>query len=343
MSPHHRSTTLREVAAAAGVSISTVSRALNNQPFVSDAARKRVLDASDQLGYRPDVAARSIRTGVSGAIGLVVSDISNPLFAAVAKAAEQTLNERSFALMIANSANDAAHEAEVMLTFRQRRLDGLLLAAAEEASSGLDERIDAFRAAVLLDREVPGARCDQVLSDHADGLARALRHLVDLGHRRIALVAGTAAQRGSRVRAETYRTRGAEMGLSGLADLLLLDRMDAADGYRALAELLDRGDDRPTAIIAGNNQIFGGLFAAVRDRGVSIPDDLSLIACEETELTALHNPPLDVIRRDMAELGRQAADLVLTRLEEPDAPARTILLPTEFIARGSTGAPRGAR
>ena len=153
-----KTATLRDVAREAGVSVSTASRVLNGQPFVSDGVRERVLLASEQLGYRPDVAARSMRTGTTGAVGLIVSDISNPLFASIARAADHALSPRGYALMVANSANDAEHEAELIAAFRQRRLDGLMIAAADEGAAGLAKRVDSFQAAVLLDREVQGSR-----------------------------------------------------------------------------------------------------------------------------------------------------------------------------------------
>ena len=167
-----KTATLHDVAREAGVSVSTVSRALNGQPFVRSEVRDRVLAASEALGYRPNVAARSMRTGTTGAVGLVVSDISNPLFASIAKAADSALSPRGYALMIANSANDPDHEAELISTFRQRRLDGLIIATANEEAPGLGDRVASFQASVLLDREVPGSRSDAVLSDHGGGPAR---------------------------------------------------------------------------------------------------------------------------------------------------------------------------
>jgi LacI family transcriptional regulator len=176
-----KTATLRDVAREAGVSVSTVSRALNDQPFVRPEVRDRVLSASEALGYRPDVAARSMRTGTTGAVGLVVSDISNPLFASIAKAADFALSPRGYALMIANSANDPDHEAELISAFRQRRLDGLIIATANEAAPGLGDRVASFQASVLLDRRpahVP-TPCSRIT-----GRARgAIRHLAGLGHR----------------------------------------------------------------------------------------------------------------------------------------------------------------
>ena len=334
-----KTVTLHDVAREAGVSISTVSRALNDQPFVRPEVRERVLAASAGLGYRPDVAARSMRTGTTGAVGFVVSDISNPLLASIARAADLALSPRGYVLMIANSANDPDHEAELIATFRQRRLDGLIVATADEQTPGLSDRVAAFQASVLLDREVPGSEADAVLSDHARGIGEAIRHLADLGHRRIALIAGTPAQRGSRVRIATYFAELEALGITRDDALCRPGEMTVDDGYRAVGEVLSLNDP-PTAIIAGNNQLFAGLFAAIRDRGLQIPRDLSVIACEETDLTSLHNPPLDVVRRNMDDLGKTAAELLLSRLAEPELPRRQVVLGTTFVARGSSAAAR---
>ncbi len=334
-----KTATLHDVARKAGVSVSTVSRALNDKPFVRPEVRDRVLSASEALGYRPDVSARSMRTGTTGAVGLIVSDISNPLFAAIAKAADTALSPRGYALMIANSANDADHEAELISAFRQRRLDGLIIAAANEGATGLGDRIGSFQASVLLDRDVPGSRADAVLSDHGAGLGEAIKHLTSLGHRRIALIAGTPSQRGSRVRIETFN---AELDLLRIPRDPALCRsggMTVDDGYRAVGEILALAEP-PTAIIAGNNQLFAGFFSAIRDLGLQIPEDLSVVACEETELTTFHHPPLDVVRRDMDALGKTAAELLLERLEAPSRRPRQVVLPTTFEARGSSAAPR---
>jgi LacI family transcriptional regulator, galactose operon repressor len=337
-----KSVTLHDVAREAAVSISTVSRVLNDQPYVRPEVRERVTAASRALGYRPDVAARSMRTGTTGAVGLVVSDISNALFASIAKAADLALSPRGYALMIANSANDPEHEAELIAAFRQRRLDGLIIAAADERAPGLAARVGAFQAAVLLDRDVPGSRVDSVLSDHGAGMARAIGHLASLGHRRISLITGTPAQRGSRVRIESYHEELSLLGIPRDDALCRAHAMTVADGYREL-EWVMALPDPPTAIIAGNNQVFAGLFAAVRDLGLRIPEDVSVVACEETELTALHSPPLDVVRRDMDDLGRTAAELLLARLAEPRRRPRQIVLPTTFEARGSSAGPRRDR
>ena len=238
--------------------------------------------------------------------------------------------------MIANSANDPDHEAELISAFRQRRLDGLIIATANEGAPGLGDRVASFQASVLLDREVPGSRADAVLSDHGAGLREAIRHLAGLGHRRIALIAGTpGATREPRAHPDLRRRAREFCGSPRDPALCRAGEMTVEDGYRAVGGVLALADP-PTAIIAGNNQLFAGFFAAIRDLGLRIPDDLSVVACEETELTVLHNPPLDVVRRDMDDLGRTAAELLLERLEAPRRRPRQVVLPTVFEPRGSS-------
>ncbi|MGL6280409.1 MAG: substrate-binding domain-containing protein, partial [Gaiella sp.] len=280
----------------------------------------------------------AMRTGSTGAVGLIVSDISNPLFASIARAADLELSPRGVALMVANSANDPEHEAELIAAFRQRRLDGLMIATADDRADGLARRIGSFQTAVLLDREVEGCAADAVLSDHAAGFSDALRHLAGLGHRRIALIAGTDRQRGSRVRIATYLREIRKLGVERDDALLREGELTVEDGYRAVGEILALPRP-PTAIIAGNNQLFAGMFSALRDLRVRIPRDVSVVACEETELTALHIPPLDVVRRDLDELGASAARLLLERMDAPRRRRRELVLPTTFEARGSSATP----
>jgi LacI family transcriptional regulator len=329
--------TIKEVAARAKVSVSTVSRVLNEYPYVSDDTRRRVVAVMEELDYRPDVAARSMRTGLSRAVGLVVSDISNPLFSAIAKGADSILHQRGYSLVLANSQNDPDREAELMAALRQRRVDGLIVAIADERAQALAERLAAFPASVLFDRQVTGAASDAVLSDHAAGMAAALEHLAALGHRRVALVAGSQVQLGSRARVIAFRRHAARLGLVRDRRLVRTGELSRETGYLAARELLALPEP-PTGLVAGNNQLTVGVLSALRDLGLRVPSDLSLVACDDVDLTRLHEPAIDVIDRDPLELGRAAAALLLERLADQGAPARQVVLPTAFLRRGSTGA-----
>lgn len=328
--------TIRDVASLAEVSVATVSRVMNDYEFVDPETRKRVLAAMRELGYTRDEAARSMRTGRSRAVGFVVDDFSNPLFSAHAKAADVVLRERDYALILANSGNDAEREAEILDALRQRRVDALMIALVSENSSDLGSRLEGFGAVVLLDRELADFPADVVWPDHPAGLRQALDHLTGMGHQRIALVAGRLDQRGSRSRVEAYREHIHALGLPWDDDLVRTGGSNRERGYTCLEELLAL-DDPPTAVIAGSNLLFVGIASAIRDRGVSVPDDLSLVTCDDVDASRLHQPPIDVIDRDRLAMGRVAAELALARLAAPNDPPRRRMITTTFQVRGSSG------
>lgn len=330
--------TIREVAKRAGVSVSTVSRVLNDYPFVSEDARRRVLDAMEVLDYRPDVAARSMRTGTSRAVGFVVADISNPLFATIAKGVDAVLHPHGYSLVLANSRNDALHEAELLSALRQRRVDGLIAAVADESAPALAARLEDF-ATVLFDRDIPGSMADAVCSDHETGIREALERLAGLGHRRVALVAGNQNQLGSRARAVAFQRHARRLSLSIDGTLLLADEASRETGNRFARELLAL-DAPPTAVVIGHNQLTVGVLEAVRELGVQIPGELSVIGCDDVDVTRLHSPPIDVVERDLLELGSASGRLLLERLADRDAPPRRVVLPTRLVCRESSAAPR---
>ena len=312
-----------------------MSRVLSGTRPVGADLRERVLKAAAELGYQPDLSAQAMRTGRSKAVGYVVSDFSNPLFSAIAMGADSVLYPRGYSLVLVNSANDPKHEARAMSALRHRRVESLLISLADETDAGLASRLRAFDSVVLLDREVPGASPDAVCSDHALGMAQALARLVELGHGRIALVAGSQVQRGGRARVEAFR---AHLGDRLDENLVRTGELSAETGYFATHDLLSLAQP-PTALIAGNNQLFVGVLEAVRDRRLSIPVDISLVTCDDVDLARLHDPPIDVINRQPIELGQRAAELTLERLADPQAPQRRVLLPTYFEARASSVSP----
>jgi LacI family transcriptional regulator len=330
--------TIKEVAESAGVSVSTVSRVLNDYPFVADETRERVLGVMRELEYRPDVAARSMRTGTSRAVGFVVSDISNPLFATIAKGVDAVLTDHDYSLVLANSQNQPRREADLLSALRQRRVEGLIAAVADERARGLADRLEAF-ATVLFDREVPGSLADAVCSDHEAGIASALEHLAGLGHSRVALVAGSQRQLGSRARVLAFRKHARRLGLDGDRQLVRRVEPTRENGNAAAREFLALTDP-PTATLVAHNQITVGVIEALHDLGVELPDELSLIACDDVDVTRLHTPPIDVVKRDLLALGRAAARLLLDRLSDRGAPPRMVVLPTELVIRASTAAPR---
>jgi len=329
---------MRGVAHLAGVAMSSVSRVLSNHPDVSPQMRKRVLAAVEELGYKPNLLAQGLRRRETLSVGFVVGDISNPLLARIVMGAEGALREAGYSMLLTNSEGEPELDAEHVLLFEQRRVDGLMLSTASEQH---EPTIEALRRAdvpiVVVDREFPAElAASRVLSDHRAGMTAAVRRLLDLGHRRIGLILGQP------VRPTTERRRAledafAERGLPATY-AVLEGRFSAEHGEAAARELLDRPDP-PTAVIAGGNQLVVGALRVLAERGVELPRDLSFVGCDDIDITELYRPAIATVRRDNFELGRIAAELLLRRLRGADEPAE-VVLPTEFVARASCGPPR---
>lgn len=324
-----------EVARLAGVAMSSVSRVLSDHPDVSDRMRTKVMAAVDELGYTPNLLAQSLRRQETRSVGFIVGDISNPLLSEIAKGAEMALREAGYSMLLTNSVGDPALDAEHVGLLEQRRVDGLILSLAREGHRATSAALGQIEVPiVVIDRHVPvSARASRVFSDHRAGLSAAGRHLLDLGHRRIALVAG------QRVRPTVERRRGLEDAFRsrGLEpDFKVMEGMFAVEhGEQAARELLD-SKKPPTAIIAGGNQILVGMLREISRRGLRVGKDVSVVSCDETPVTELFSPPIAVVRRDNVEIGRVAAELLIARMKGDDEPSE-VLLPTEFVPRASCG------
>lgn len=327
-------TGIRQVADRAGVAPSSVSRVLSGHPDVSPVMRNRVLDAVSALGYQPDMLAQSLRRGATMSIGFVVSDISNPLFAEIALAAETRLQERNYSLLITNAIRDPGKEADLLRMLSRRRVDGMLVSISDENHPGIRETVGGLQLpVVLVDRELPGVP-SAVLSDHARGTGDAVAHLISLGHRRIALINGSAAVRPSRERQQALRRACRGPGVSAI---VRHGAFSPDHGYKSTLDLL-RGKEPPTAIIAGSNQILVGVLHAVRELGVRVPREVSLVTCDDLPLADFLTPALATISRDTAAIGRAAAGLLLDLID--DQPPRIEVLPTGFRPEGSCAPPR---
>ncbi len=328
---------MTEVADRAGVALSSVSRVLNGHPSVSTVLRNRVLDAVAALGYEPHLLAQSLRTGETMTIGFVVADISNPLISQIALGAELRLRQRGYSMILANSKNDASLEMHHLRLLRQRRVDGLLLSLSDETDPLLKAELDRLdMPCVLIDRQVAGLDLAAVLSDHAHGMRAAVTHLVALGHRRISLVTGAPTTRPFREQIRALRREcRATPGLSSVVrtGAFASDR----HGYLSTLDVM-RSGNRPTAVIAGSNQLLVGVLEALRELDLAIPDAVSLVACDAPSLATFLHPPTTTITRNLGELGRTAADLLLEQLE--GGGPRTAALPMDFRPSASCAAPR---
>src|SRR5882757_8525990 len=336
--------TIRDVAQAAGVSLSSVSRALNGGKHVSARIARDVTEAADRLGYQPDFMARSLRTRSTGMVGCLVSDISNPLNASIVQAAEARLREAGYLLVVASTANDPARERAAASEFRGRRLDGMLVAPGGDANARTwRELVAAGTPVVILDRdpveEDNDDRWPAVLVDHRAGAKAATRYLIGLGHRRIALLTADARMRPSRERIAGFQEVFAEAGIDPAGAQLCIQAspMDFAHGD-ALALL--RGGRRPTAIIALGTRILAGVLRAARALDLSVPGDLSVMSVGDTDLAAVHTPAITALRWSLEDVGRAAAELLLQRLHGDVGQAQNrALLPVDLVLRDSCAPP----
>ncbi len=327
---------MKEVAAHAGVALSSVSRVLNNHPDVSEAMRRQVHDAIEAVGYEPNLLASSLRRGSTRTVGFIASDISNPLFAEIALGAERRLDEAGYSMVLTNSEGNSERDEAMIRLLRRRRIDGLILSVADEGWPGTAAELSKLsEPVVLIDREVRGIHtASAVFSDHADGMQAATNHLLDLGHSRIALISGAPSLRPVRERLQGFQAAFEGRGLPVPEELLRFGSFSARFGQEATAELLALAEP-PSAIVAGGNLLLTGVLRALRDAGRSVGQDLSLVSCDDVPLTELHSPPITVIDRDAVQMGEAAAGLLLDLLAGGDRP-RVTSVPTTLIIRDST-------
>jgi LacI family transcriptional regulator len=332
---------LKDVAQHAGVSVATVSRVINDGPYVTEALRARVTASMTAVGYVPHALAKSLRTGQTLTVGYVVGDIANPLFATIARGIDDELQRSAYTMFLGNSRGEARHELQLIQHMLRRRVDGLILSLADETEEALQAYLGGLSIPlVLLDRELAGVQADRVLVDHVGGVTAAVSHLAELGHRRIALITGRPTTRpGLAIRAG-FDKAVASLGLAVAPGHIRVGTFDDAFGAAALGALLDEPGP-PTAVIAGGAQITPGVLRAARARGLRIPEDLSLVAYDDTDVTALYAPAITVVARDVYAIGAQAARLLIDRLTgSPDPTRRRIVgIPTSLVIRGSTAPP----
>ncbi len=321
---------MRDVAERAGVSLKTVSRVINAEAGVATATAERVGEAIAALGFQRNDLAHSLRKGLSSStLGLVIEDVGNPFYSAVAQAVEVAARERGFLLITASAREDPERERELVSALVGRRVDALLIVPA-----GPDQRyVDAMRgrtAFIYIDRPPGGFDADTVLLDDAGGARQAVEHLLAHGHRRIACVADRSEVYTARERVAGYEAALAAAGVEPDPELIRTGSYDTAHAEVVVSELLNLpADRRPSAIFTANNRNTVGALHALAGRG----DGAALVGFDDFELADLLG--ITVVRADAGRLGARAAALAFARLDGDDQPPQRLTIPTALIARGS--------
>jgi LacI family transcriptional regulator len=322
--------TMSDVARAAGVSLKTVSRVVNREPGVRPDTSDRVRLAIEELGFRRNEAARVLRQGhVSRTLGLVIEDMANPFYFGIMRGVEEAARGLGLLVIAASSDESGERERELTLALCERRVDGLILVPAADDHAYLLPEMRLGVPIVFLDRPPQGIDADTVLVDNVGGADAATSHLLEQGHRRVAMVGDTPTLYTSVQRLRGYRNALERHGLPFDERLVRLGRHDVRDAEGAAKELLALPDP-PTAIFAGNNRSTIGVLRASAANGRT-----ALVGFDDFELAELLPVPVTVVATDSVELGRRAAQLLLERLAGRNGRPKTVVLPTTLVQRGS--------
>lgn len=333
--------TLRDVAELAKVHTSTASRALNERTrdLVNDATVRRVIQAAEHLGYQPNALAQGLRSNRTNSVGMVIPDIRNPVFPPIIRGVEDRLSEAGMTLLIASTYNDPDKERDILDVMVGRRVDGLIVGTARRSDPALEQYVRSGNPVVLINRVVDEPVVPSVAADDHIGVGLALKHLHALGHRRVAHVAGNVIASTGLERYQNFVNWSEVLGLDVDPDLVVHARwFNQPDGAAAFRVLLDRGT-RFTAVLAANDLVALGIYDVCAERGIRVPEDLSVIGFNDIPFADRFAPPLTSVRIPQADIGRRAAELVLAAVEDPGTATMSIRLAPELMVRGSTAPP----
>lgn len=334
-----RAVTIHDVAAEAGVSAATASRVLSGHPATSEESRTRVTEAARRLGFRPNAQARSLRKNHTNTIGLLLSDVRNPFFADIAHNAEQHALESGIATLLCN-ANESTEQQDLYLDLLlSQRVAGIIVAPQGDGAGSLREVLTLGVPVVFVDRTIDGVDVPSVTSDNRSGITGAVAHLAGLGHHRIGLVAGPQETSTGRERLEAFRQAVAEHGLDDDPDLVHLGDFQVTSGARAANQLLDLPLP-PTAVLAADSLMTFGVLEVLRERGIRVGSDLSVVGYDDVAAFRWFSPQLTVVAHDPARMGALAVDLIRDVLD--GRPARSVVLESSLVVRESTGPAPGA-
>jgi LacI family transcriptional regulator len=328
--------TLHEVGRRAGVSAMTVSRVVNGRGGVDIETRRRVEEAIQALDYLPNRIARGLISQKTQTIGLIVPDVVNPFFAPVVRGAESAARKAGYRVLLCNSEGDLRLEREYIEDLVAHRVEGLMLAPASDRSrSSILSLLRGGFPLVLIDRALPDADCDLIVSDNANGARRLIEHLIGIGHKEIAHVTDAEDTSTGRERLRGYRDALGAASIPFQSELVVRTTVDRIGGYRAAQEILTR-DPLPTAIFAVNNMTAVGTMEALRERGLSVPRDMGLVCFDDVEHLAVLSPFLTVIDQPAETFGSLGAQLLLERMTgKASSRPRRIILQTDLIVRES--------
>jgi len=326
--------TIKDVAALAGISYTTVSHVVNNTRPVSQEVRRKVEAAIKSLDYVPSAVARSLKAKTTATIGLLVPNSLNPYFAELARGIEDYCERNGYCVILCNSDDNPDKQRSYLRVLLEKRIDGLIVASAG-GDSGLAQGLTGVKTPmVIVDRGLEGVNADLVRIDHEYGAYLATRHLLELGHRDIATIGGPASTSVAQMRQAGYRRALQEAGIEVREERMLESDFTSTGGYNAAARLLE--SNPPSAIFAGNDMIGIGVLRAAAERNVRVPAELSVIGFDDIQMSRYVYPALTTVGQSILQLGEMAAEVLLRRIAAPDSGTDQRIVTPSIVLREST-------
>lgn len=328
------SVTIADVAKEAGVSMQTVSRVINEKGEVSSETRQRVLEAIEQLGYRPNSLARGLALNKTLTLGLIVPDIANPFFPEIVQGAEEVALAHGYTILLGNTNESPEREMNVLRTFESRRVDGLILCSSRLSEEELLPLLGKHNEVVLVNRQVTLENVSMVRVDHVQGTSLAISHLLAQGRRRLGFLAGPATSHSHHVRVAAVRQSLLEQGLPYDPARIFLCAPTTEGGYLTAHDVLRQQPDLE-GLLCYNDLVAIGVLQACSELGIAVPDRLAVIGHDNIQAAHLVTPALTTISISKTALGAKATELLLKRLAG-DQQGIDLLLPSQLIVRAST-------
>jgi LacI family transcriptional regulator len=331
-------TTIRDVAAAARVSAGTVSRVLNGKRDVGDELRHRVLTAVSELGYRPNGAARSLRTRAAMVLGVIISDVTNSFFTAVVRGAEDRAQHAGYSIVLANADEDLRKEARYLEVAAAEQMAGVLLSPASTRQTSIEVLLERGIPVVTIDRRLATAPVDSVTVNNHQAAREATQHLISQGCRRIGIIAGPAQITTGASRLAGHRAALRAAGRDAGQSLTAYGDFRTDGGYAAAKKLL-RLAAPPDGLLISNDLMTIGALQAIAEAGLSIPGDIAVVGFDNASWATAFRPPLTVVTQPTYEIGQVAADLLLRRVNGENFPPRHVVLRAQLVERESSRRP----
>jgi LacI family transcriptional regulator len=329
--------TIYDVAKQAGVSIATVSKVINRKGRISKETRTKVLRIMDELNYKPSVVASALTGKQTYTLGLLLPDLANPFFAEIARNVEDHAHKMGFSVMICSTDNTIEREELNISLFQQKSVDGIILATGVQ-NGGMIKELQKSLPMALIARDIPTLTIDTVLVDDYIGGSLATNHLIEFGHRQIGIITEDMIVMSSKERTRGYLNALESAGIPHNPELIKIIDFDVQSAKEAAGELIDAHPEM-TAIFACNDLFGAAVIKAARERGLSIPGDLSIVGFDNTLLAEIIDPPLTTIAQPIREMGRLVVDLIIRSIQEEDSIKQRIVMLPELVSRASVSGP----